>query len=416
MIYWGLLLHIYQPPTQTPEILKKVVKESYRPLVHTLQGYPEARVTLNINGVLTQMLWEHGFHDILDDLLALARRGQIEFTGSAQDHPILPLIPPEEAERQIRLNYETNRHFFDDVYRPLGFFPPEMAFSPELAPLLVASHHRWVVISGVACPTYWPVDRVHEMTVGGEKLGIIFRDDIWSNKIAFRHTDAQEFLGRLAEMERSSGDAYMVTAMDGETFGHHHHSWEEGFLALLFRALAPEDRGRGIRMATLGQIEQRFPRGEAIVPKPSSWSTSAEDIAHGNYYPLWHDKDNPLHHLQWEHLELARQMWLMAQALANTEMGSHYVRTGREVLDTALHSCQFFWASRRPMWDPAMIERGLALQEEVIENALEAVKASGVALDAQRRKELRHLGQTAQTLANRIRRELSETPPRSERD
>lgn len=414
MIYWGLLLHIYQPPTQTPDVLHQVVDESYRPLVQGLQSYPEARVTLNINAILTQMLWEQGFHDVLDGLLSLAARGQVEFTGSGKHHPILPLIPPDEVERQIRLNYDTNSHYFDDAYRPQGFFPPEMAFSPELAPLLLASHYRWVIVSGVACPAYWPVDRVHEMAVGPDRLAILFRDDVWSNKIAFRNTSAQDFLGRLAELDRQYADAYLITAMDGETFGHHHHSWEEGFLPPVFKALAPEEGGEGIRMATLSQIVERFPRGEVVVPKPSSWSASAEDIAHGNCYPLWQDRDNPLHQLQWEHLRLARKMLLAAQELADTEMSRHYVAAGRDVLDAALHSCQFFWASRRPMWEPSMIERGLALQEEVVKDALEAVRASATALEAELRQGLRHDGQVAQTLASRIRHELSQTSTQRE--
>ncbi len=409
MIYWGLLLHIYQPPTQTPAVLHKVVDESYRPLVHRLQSYPEARITLNINGILTQMLWEQGFHDVLDGLLSLAARGQVELTGSGKYHPILPLIPPEEVERQIRLNYDTNSYHFDDSYHPQGFFPPEMAFSPELTPLLLASQHRWVIVSGVACPAYWPVDRVHEMAVGPDRLAILFRDDVWSNKIAFRNTSAQDFLGRLAELDSQYADAYLITAMDGETFGHHHRSWEEGFLSPVFKALALEEGGDGVRMAALSQIVERFPRGEVVVPKPSSWSTSAEDIAHGNYYPLWNDPDNSLHHLQWEHLRLARKMLLAAQELADTEMSRHYTVVGRDVLDAALHSCQFFWASRRPMWEPAMIERGLALQEEVVKNALEAVRASGAALEAQSRGQLRQDGKVAKTLASRIRREISTT-------
>lgn len=55
-MYWSNFLHIYQPPTQSEAIVRKVTAESYRPLVRILQEFPQAKVTLNINGCLTQQL------------------------------------------------------------------------------------------------------------------------------------------------------------------------------------------------------------------------------------------------------------------------------------------------------------------------------------------------------------------------
>jgi hypothetical protein len=52
-VYWSNFLHIYQPPTQTEEIVRKVTEESYRTLVHVLKEAPGGRITLNINAVLT---------------------------------------------------------------------------------------------------------------------------------------------------------------------------------------------------------------------------------------------------------------------------------------------------------------------------------------------------------------------------
>jgi alpha-amylase/alpha-mannosidase (GH57 family) len=81
----------------------KVSNESYRPLMDVFEAYPNARATFNINGVLTEMLGLYGYSDVLGSMRNLAEGGQIEFTGSAKFHPILPLIPREEVERQIRL-------------------------------------------------------------------------------------------------------------------------------------------------------------------------------------------------------------------------------------------------------------------------------------------------------------------------
>jgi len=124
MIYWAPLFHFYQPPTQTRDILKKVSNESYRPLLDVIESYPHAKATVNINGVLTEMLAESGHSDVLEKLRELAMGGQIEFTGSGMYHPILPLIPQEEMERQIRHNHRVNRELLGEVYTPTRLLPP----------------------------------------------------------------------------------------------------------------------------------------------------------------------------------------------------------------------------------------------------------------------------------------------------
>lgn len=129
-MYWANFLHIYQPPTQTEAIVRKVTEECYRTLVRVLNEAPHAKITLNINAVLTEQLERYGFKDVIEGLKRLAERGQIEFTGSAMYHPILPLIPGEEVERQIKLNTEVNRRYFGDAYQPLGFFPPKCVTAP----------------------------------------------------------------------------------------------------------------------------------------------------------------------------------------------------------------------------------------------------------------------------------------------
>src|SRR4029077_10994651 len=106
---WANFLHIYQPPTQKPDILAKVTNESYRKLLKEVAGTKRAKLTLNINGVLTELLDNYGFEDVIRDIRRLAETGQIELTGSAKYHPLLPKLPRDEAVRQIKLNDETNR-------------------------------------------------------------------------------------------------------------------------------------------------------------------------------------------------------------------------------------------------------------------------------------------------------------------
>ena len=99
-----------------------------------------------------------------------------------------------------------------------GFFPPEMCYSPEIVPVIEEAGYRWLVISGTSCDGPWPQDFVSR--IAGTRVRVIFRDEIVSNKISFDRIPPQEFLKHLQTSLASFQDAYLVTAMDAETFGH----------------------------------------------------------------------------------------------------------------------------------------------------------------------------------------------------
>lgn len=120
---WAHFLHLYQPHDQHPGILEKIVNESYRPLLKGFLRNPKTKITININAVLTEMLYMHGYRDVIEDLKILVELNRVELTGSAKYHAFLPLIPLQEVKRQIQLNYETNAQYFGKCYKPKGFFP-----------------------------------------------------------------------------------------------------------------------------------------------------------------------------------------------------------------------------------------------------------------------------------------------------
>jgi predicted glycosyl hydrolase (DUF1957 family) len=422
MIYWAPLLHFYQPPTQVHWVLKKVCNESYRPLVNLFRELSHAQVTVNINAVLTEMLADHGMSDVIDGLRAISEDGRLEFTGSAKYHPILPLIPQDEVLRQITHNYQSNKQFFGNSYAPKGFFPPEMCYSPDIVKPVLDTGHRWIILSGVACPTAWPNDVIHEISSPhSQKLSVFFRDDLLSNRISFKQTDAMSFIDQIKGLRDKKRDIYVVTAMDAETFGHHIKRWEQLFLGEVYKAIATgnspnPEKGKTIgntsdethplaetpdlaarhgeilrtvevaeasevRVVTLSQLLDLFPRADPIQPYPSSWSTSKDDIKAGDPYPLWKSKNNKLHKLQWQHLKIAMEMTKKAQQVATSESARGYADIARELLDEALHSDQFWWASCSPMWDINMVHKGILQQREVILNAYKAINMSDLTED-----------------------------------
>ncbi len=390
----GLLLHIYQPPSQTADVLARIVDESYRPLLRTFRARSGLRASININAVTTEMLIEHGYSDIVQGLRDLAESGQIEITGSGKYHPILPLIPSEEASRQIAINAESHARTFGEAYQPHGFFPPEMAFAPPVAAQIAAAGHRWMLLSGIACTTTWPVERVHRVEIV-RSLSVLFRDDILSNIISFRNTDVPDFIGKLRTLASTRTPRYVVIAMDGETYGHHIRGWEEEFLGRLYDAIAspaPTGRSRAargqdasfIQAATLSDIVDRFPAGAAITPSASSWSTTQWDLDNHDPFPLWNHPGNELQDLLWRHLEHTLAMYHQAHRSAPE---AEDTRAARTALDRAEHSDQFWWASRRPHWSPALVQRGLNIQREAMLHAARAVLHSAVTATDKRRAE-----------------------------
>lgn len=375
--YWAQLLHFYQPPTQTHEILRKVAEESYRPVVQVLKEHPGARIAINMNGVLTEMLAEHGFRDLLGDLRELGERGQVEFVGTGKYHPILPLIPGTERARSIAEQAKTNGELLGAA-GSRGFFPPELCYSREILPEISAAGHEWVLLSGVACPAEWPTTTVYRAPVDGGTIGVLFRDDVRSNRISFRETSPTHFIDDLSQAGGGQ-PAYVLTAMDAETFGHHLVGWEREFLAGTYRLI--ESAGSGsepgpVQMVKPSELLGLFPEGPVVEPHRSSWSTSREDIAAMNPYPLWQAPGNEVHALQWEFVEHCLDAVTVARRYGTANEALTFAGLADELLQPALHSCQFWWASQRPMWDVAMIYRGFELLDRALLYAVKSVQLS----------------------------------------
>lgn len=86
--------------------------------------------------------------------------------------------------------------------------------------------------------------------------------------------------------------------------------------------------------------------------------------------------------------------------IADNDTSKLYAHLARELLDRALHSDQFWWASKRPMWDINLIHRGLMQQAEVMLNAYKAIKTSNTSDEDKTEYGYREI--TARDLRNKI--------------
>lgn len=343
-MYWANFLHMYQPPTQKPEWVRRITAESYRKIFKGLLDAPHVKVTLNVNGILLEHFDACGEQDVIAMMRQLLVDGKLELTGSAKYHPLLPFLPPHEVRRQVRLNEETHRKYFGDLYRPKGFFPPEMGFSMDVARMVKELGYQWIIADELSFPRGRAMDHTVVYTVRG--LGdfqIYFRERrtswvILSGQIGTGNLLIESLGDRVPRNE------YLLTAMDGETFGHH----RPGLEGLLFEIY----RSQRLTPALISELPSLFSAREEIDPLPSTWALMEKDLERNKPFSRWKDDDNEIQRMQWELTDLAIKTVGVARP---SDPGYEEVR---DALDRALHSDQYWWASARPWWSIEMIERG----------------------------------------------------------
>jgi len=374
--YWAPLLHIYQPATQDLKVLKSIDKECYKPLFSLLDEYDNIKFCLNISGVLIELLYEFGLSDTMDLLKNLVSESKIEIVGTAKYHPILPLIPKKEVQYQIQMNEEINRREFGR-WQGRGFFPPEMAISGSVAKYIRQLGYKWVIMSGIACPEDWSYDKIYTSPNG---LQLFFRDDILSNKISFKNISAKEFVKTIKEIFQPNVepkkksfteiDRYIITAMDGETFGHHIKNYEKTFLKKVLDLIDEEER---IKTVFISELDQYFPfNNKKIIPRESSWSTTYEDIQAGIPYPLWKHPENNIHKYYWKLLKSLNNLMNLADILdltADWEVENYY-NTARYFYNRGIYSCPTWWSNpQNETWSPNLIYKGIELLMRAALNA-----------------------------------------------
>lgn len=372
-MYWANFLHFYQPPTQKAFWVKKIANESYRVLIKGLMANPKAKMTLNINAVLVELFEKHGCQDVIDGIRELTERGQIELTASAKFHPFLPLMPADEIRRQIELNTETNKKFFGAAYRPKGFFPPEMGYSRAVADVVRSMGYKWIIIDELAYngrlhSLRW--DTLYDLK-NAEDFTVFFRERDTSFRILSAEVGISVFsAGMLVKLlgDRIASDDYLLTAMDGETFGHH----RPGLDTLLFELYEVPQ----IQSVTLSELRTLITKREPTEPLSSSWALMRKDLEQNTPFSRWKDDHNEIHSMQWELTYLAIDSF---KSLNQQDAGWNDVRA---MLDRALHSDQYWWASASPWWSIEMIEAGAKdLKDVVLNNPAASAKERARAVE-----------------------------------
>jgi len=344
-LVWANFLHIYQPAEQQPDILEAVVAQSYRPILRGIKKHKKVRLTLNINGALLELLDKYQYKDLIDMLRELVKEGRIELTSSAKYHALLPFLEEKEIIRQIEANNETLHFYFNHGFRPIGFFPPEMAYDERLPKIVESLGFKWMILDEIAKSGRTQTVDYHKLhKIEGTNLLVFFRERRPSNLIMSAVVRSYDSL-KEAMREDFASDRYLITGMDGETFGHHRPGLEK----MLFEIFA----SKGFDLVTISDLVKHCHETVSVVPVPSTWASSPDDIEKGIQFLSWSDPENILHQWQWE---LTNSVLEEVHALDSHSLAFPEVR---HMMDICLASDHFWWASAKPWWSLEMIEVGV---------------------------------------------------------
>lgn len=376
-IKWAMFLHFYQPFNQQRDIVEAVVNQCYGPIFEGLLNKKDVKITVNVCGALLEVLDKFGFGRVIQNLSLLHKKGFVEFTSTSCYHAFLPMLPENEIVRQIMLDDDLlNKYVFlsKEPIKPVGFFPPEMAVSEKILRILARLGYRYVILDEISYK-----DENLDEGNAGERIyeGLIFGNHLYK----FLDTDLYLFFRQrqpsnvmMSGLVRRTNDIikiirsykrqnYVITAMDGETFGHHRIGFERVFLGFFDTS---KDK-RMVEFVTLHDLMHLNYPVEKVNVFDSTWASSYDDINKGIQFISWKDPENIIHTWQWEFVSLVIDV---INILDNSSKKPANYDEIRKSADKALASDQFFWASAKPWWSLEMIEQGAYLCLKVVEDCV----------------------------------------------
>lgn len=392
----ALVLHLYQPPTQTSEELKVVTNECYIPLLKLLRSNKKLNITLNIPLSTLELFDVNGYSNVITGIKELVDLGRVELTGTGAYHPLLTKITPQFKEQQIVLHeyglgyYLGRRKGFEGdnsvMYKDLnGFFPPELGVNSELIETLSDFGYSWCLVDEcVVLPALTNNIDINRRSfkLDGNKTALVVRDTELSNMLSFKRNTS---VSDLIDFMTRAGKSDFVIALDAEYFGHH---YKQGLFVLDFLYQEFEKLGWGFDTIT-SLVEDTEPMPLAKIYE-GTWGATSSDVVSGNPYPYWHEKGNDLQDNLWKLSKLAQEsnMNFFTQSSSDEDLQNAPIwlestvsaikdEKLRESISTniwtnkALHSDQYWWASGKQIFDlhlqsPAMIKKALEIYKKLL--------------------------------------------------
>ncbi|MEI7498233.1 MAG: hypothetical protein WCK11_03035 [Candidatus Falkowbacteria bacterium] len=341
---WINLLHLYQPANMEREKVLEATEKSYERILRALEEHPQLHFTLNIAGCLLKR-WDEEFkrQDLIARYRKLVHAGQIELTGSAAYHALLPLVSQAEAAWQVDEQEKILHYYFGDKIKIKGFFPSELAINTSVLKLAARKKYQWIAL---------------DPAVAGDNF-MSYSDSVFQLKNAsllgvFRNRDFSETYvpKTMATLINNNISESVVTISDAELYGLHYIDQSAEFEKVI--------KHRDLKTLTVSEYVQQSKLLPAITLRAGSWQSTVEQLAQAQPFLLWLDRNNRVHRQLWTLVRYAEKMMLKYQNDASLWWSRwHFVR--------GVASCVFWWASQHDFrqvlgplaWNPEEVEKGV---------------------------------------------------------
>jgi len=345
---WLNFLHLYQPANSNDVNIHEAVKNCYAFILETLNKNEKIKFSLNIQGCLLLRLDELGYKNIINGFKKLINRGQVEITGTAAYHPIIPLIPEKEINKQVSENKKIYFKYFGHKIKIKGFFFPEMAYNLRVGKIIKKLGYEWTILDEINYGGYDKIDNA-KIYKDFNGLKIIFRSRELSNSYV------PEKILKL--LKKNKNNKIIITATDSEIYGLRHRDNDNNLSKLI--------TNNKIDTSTISSYLENK-EYEKIKVREASWESEEQELKKLMPFYIWNNKNNKVQTALWE---LANFSYKIVE---KNEKEKNY-SWARWHLVRGLSSCTFWWASGHDFkkvfgpiaWNP----------DEIIKNATELIKS-----------------------------------------
>jgi alpha-amylase len=271
------------------EILRRVCERCYRPasklLLDLIRKHDQTfRLSFSLSGVLVEQLREHA-PDVIENFLALAETGCVEFLNETYHHSLAFLYSRDEFREQVELHSRLMEELFGQT--PRSFRNTELIYNNDLAHFVGGMQRYEAVLAEGADQVLAgrPPTEVYRPPHTDE-VKVMLKHYRLSDDVAFRFSNrswpewpltAEKF----AKWVTQAGDAAALVNLflDFETFGE--HQWAETGI-FDFLAAVPQkilEAGDNAFLTVSEAAAQHEPTGEFDVPHMISWADTERDLS-----------------------------------------------------------------------------------------------------------------------------------------
>jgi len=238
------------------------------------------RVAFSLTGTFLEQCSRYA-PEVIESFQELHDTGAVEILGETDYHSLACVFSPDELEAQILSHRSRMERLFGVT--PKVFRNTELIYRDDLAPIVESLGFCGVITEGLESILRGRQPH-HLFRASRGRLGVLLKDHVLSDDIAFRFADrtwsgwpltAEAFVDRL---RRAQGE-HVNLCLDYETLGEH-HAPDSGILTLLRQIVELFLQTPAARFVSPGQILDLFESGEVYrAPAFISWADEARDLS-----------------------------------------------------------------------------------------------------------------------------------------